>query len=141
MKNLHKFFTMADLPWVKLVWSKYYRNGKLYNHVVKGSFWWRSLLKLLNIFKGISHIQLGAGDTIIFWSDLWNGRILQQSYPELFSFATNKSITAREVIESGGLESIFQLPLSEEAYEQFCELEVYLQSCQLAAQPNSWTYI
>jgi hypothetical protein len=117
MKNLHKFFTMAYLPWVKLVWSRYYRNGKLPNHVAKGSFWWRSLLKLLNIFKGISQVQLGAGDTIIFWSDLWNGRILQQSYQELFSFATNKSITAWEVIESGGLESIFQLPLSEEAYE------------------------
>jgi hypothetical protein len=37
MKNLHKFFTMTDLPWVKLVWSMYYRNDKLPNHVAKGS--------------------------------------------------------------------------------------------------------
>jgi hypothetical protein len=95
----------------------------------------------LNTFKGISQVQLGVGDTVIFWSDLWNGRILQQSYLELFSFTTNKSITAQEVIESGGLESIFQLLLSEEAYEQLCELEVYLQFCQLASQYDSWTYI
>jgi hypothetical protein len=95
----------------------------------------------LNTFKGISQVQLGVGDTVIFWSDLWNGRILQQSYPELFSFTTNKSITTQEVIESGGLESIFQLLLSEEAYEQLCELEVYLQFCQLASQSDSWTYI
>jgi hypothetical protein len=29
MKNLHKFFNKADLPWVKLLWSKYYSNGKV----------------------------------------------------------------------------------------------------------------
>jgi hypothetical protein len=29
MKNLHKFFNKADLPWVKLIWSKYYPNDKV----------------------------------------------------------------------------------------------------------------
>jgi len=40
LKNLHKFFNKADIPWVHLIWEKYYRNGKLSNHVKKGSFWW-----------------------------------------------------------------------------------------------------
>jgi hypothetical protein len=29
MKNLDKCVGMADLPWVKLIWSYYYSNGKL----------------------------------------------------------------------------------------------------------------
>jgi hypothetical protein len=29
MKNLRKFFSKANLPWVKLIWSKYYSNGSL----------------------------------------------------------------------------------------------------------------
>jgi hypothetical protein len=29
MKNLDKFFSKADLPWVNLVWSQYYENGRV----------------------------------------------------------------------------------------------------------------
>jgi hypothetical protein len=29
LKFLHKFFTKADVPWVKLVWSNYYSSGRL----------------------------------------------------------------------------------------------------------------
>jgi hypothetical protein len=54
LKNLHTFFTKADTPWVKLLWTKYYSNGKVPGHVMKGSFWWRHILKLLNTFKGIA---------------------------------------------------------------------------------------
>lgn len=47
LKNFHKFYIRADIPWVHLIWEKYYRNGKLPNHVKKGSFWWKDVLKLL----------------------------------------------------------------------------------------------
>jgi hypothetical protein len=40
MKNLHKFFNKADLPWVQLLWSKYYSNGKVPDTVKRGGFWW-----------------------------------------------------------------------------------------------------
>jgi hypothetical protein len=29
MKNLHKIFNRVNLPWVQLLWSKYYGNGKV----------------------------------------------------------------------------------------------------------------
>jgi hypothetical protein len=29
MKHLHKFFNKAQIPWVQLVWDKYYARGKL----------------------------------------------------------------------------------------------------------------
>jgi hypothetical protein len=38
LKNLHKIFNKADIPWVHLVWEKYYSNGKLPNHTKNGSF-------------------------------------------------------------------------------------------------------
>jgi len=41
LKNLNKFFNKKDIPWVQLIWEKYYRNGKLLGHTKKGSFWWR----------------------------------------------------------------------------------------------------
>jgi hypothetical protein len=48
LKNLHKFFNKANLPWVHLVWSQYYTNGKLPSSMPKGSSWWRSMLRLLD---------------------------------------------------------------------------------------------
>jgi hypothetical protein len=65
MKNLDKFFNKRDLPWVHLVWSNYYRNGKVPGETRKGSFGWRSMLKLLNTYKSISQANVGAGDTIM----------------------------------------------------------------------------
>jgi len=41
LKNFHKFYNRADIPWVHLIWEKYYSNGRLPNHVKKGSFWWK----------------------------------------------------------------------------------------------------
>jgi hypothetical protein len=46
MKNLHKFLNKDDPPWVKLIWTNYYSNGKVTGQVKKWSFWWRSILKL-----------------------------------------------------------------------------------------------
>jgi hypothetical protein len=35
IKNLDKFFSKADLPWVKLIWDKYYSNGSLFGNRMK----------------------------------------------------------------------------------------------------------
>jgi hypothetical protein len=45
LKNLHKFYNREELPWVQLLWAKYYTNGKLPDQSMNGSFWWRSILK------------------------------------------------------------------------------------------------
>jgi hypothetical protein len=66
MKNLHKFFNKQDLPWVNLIWMQYYSNGRVPGHTMKGSFWWKSILKLLNVYKGISQVEAGSGETILF---------------------------------------------------------------------------
>jgi hypothetical protein len=33
------FFNKDDVSWVKLLWSKYYINGKVPGQTIKGSFW------------------------------------------------------------------------------------------------------
>lgn len=37
IKHLHKFLNKEDIPWVSLVWKKYYHNGKLPGHTKRGS--------------------------------------------------------------------------------------------------------
>ncbi|WVZ51455.1 hypothetical protein U9M48_002601 [Paspalum notatum var. saurae] len=34
LKNLHKFFNKLDIPWVNLIWERYYPAS----HIKKGSF-------------------------------------------------------------------------------------------------------
>jgi hypothetical protein len=63
LKNLHKSFNKVDIPWVQLVQEKYYANGKLPNYTMKGSFWWRDMLRLLDKFKGLVTIFVHKGDT------------------------------------------------------------------------------
>jgi hypothetical protein len=99
------------------------------------------MLKMLNTYKGIAQAQVGNGETVLFWSDLWNGKVLQLDYPQLFSFAKNKSITVKSVLEFDETHELFHLPLSEEAYLQFCEMDIYLQLLQTGSRSDTWSYI
>jgi hypothetical protein len=111
LKNLDKFYNKQDLPWVKLVWSKYYSNGKVPGHTIKGSFWQRSLLRKLNVYKGIAQAVAGTGESILFWKDIWNGYLLQNQFPHLFSYVVNEDITLFSVLHQEELYDIFHLPL------------------------------
>jgi hypothetical protein len=91
LKNLDNFFNKKDIPWVCLVWEKHYSNGKLPSNIKNGSFWWRDILKLLDQFKSFSSVQVQNGKTCLFWLDTWIQQPLELDYPELFSFAINKS--------------------------------------------------
>jgi hypothetical protein len=86
-------------------------------------------------------VQLGTGDTILFWSDMWNGRIMKISFAQLYSFALKENIIVKEVIEQDNLQDIFHLPLFEETYEQCCELDALLQSLQFSGENDTWSYI
>jgi hypothetical protein len=96
---------------------------------------------MLNRFKGIAKTKFGRGDTILFWHDLWNGQVLKISFPHLHSFAKNDAITISSVLQMESFEDHFNLPLSEIAFEQFCELTVLLQSLPENDQNDKWSYI
>jgi hypothetical protein len=71
LKNLHKFFNKADIPWVHLIREKQYGNGRLPNHILKGSFWWQDNLRLMEKFKSCASGTVQSGSTCSFWHGSW----------------------------------------------------------------------
>jgi hypothetical protein len=123
-----------------LVWEKYYSNGKLPKHTLKGSFWWKDILRLLSKFKEMSSALAFRGDSCFLWKDKWHTPILDQAFPELMSFAKNKNITIFKAKEALSLNELFNLPLSEEAFNQLLELAQILEDLPSLDQDDIWTY-
>jgi hypothetical protein len=141
LKFFHKFFNSHHLPWVNIIWNSYYTSGRLPGHRRIGSFWWKSMLKLLHNFKGLAYPIISNGRSILFWKDQWNKSIPSQQYPELFSFANNTKLYIAEAKEQDHLFHIFQLPISEQAYEQYLELHVVWEQIDLNTSKDRWRYI
>jgi len=133
MKHLHKFYNRAQIPWVQLVWDKYYSRNRLpvHSNAFRGSFWWRDLLKLLAKFKGLAVVSIQDGKSWFLWHDLWGPGVYSQLYPELYSFVRNGLITLSVAASTPLLYNLFHLPLSPEAHAQFTELSNILQGLHL----------
>jgi hypothetical protein len=126
---------------VHLIWNNYYSNGSLPDHRPKGSFWWKTILKQLNNFKGLSVATLQHGSSILMWHDLWDNKVRSIHMPELFSYTLKPGIYVQHVMELDNLHSIFQLPLSEEAYQQFMTLQSELVNLEPSHANDPWSYI
>jgi hypothetical protein len=66
LKQLHKFYNKADVPWVKLIWNKYYVGEVPHECREIGSFWWRDIMHLNTIYRGVARCTLGDGSTVSF---------------------------------------------------------------------------
>jgi hypothetical protein len=143
MKQLHKFSNRYNVPWVQLVWDHHFTMGKLpfSGRVFKGSFWWRDVLKLLTLFKEIATPLLNNGTSCLLWYDNWNGQPWNQRYPQLFSYAKNKLISANVAASTPLLQDLFSLPLSNEAYLQFQQISSTLQSLPLGPSNDVWSFL
>jgi hypothetical protein len=106
-----------------------------------GSFWWKSLLSLVQDYKGLAAPTIGDGRTILFWKDMWNRGTPAHQYPELFSFACNSKLTVKEAIQKEHLIEIFQLPLSVQAYEQFLDLNATWGQIMVTNTKDAWKLI
>jgi hypothetical protein len=123
LKHLDKFCNKKEVPWVKLIWNAHYSNGEV-PHATKnkGSFWWRDVLKLVDLFRGIASCKIGDGSTILFWMDVWNDHLLQNEFPRLFSFAKNKKISVAQFLLNNSIEKQFHLPLLVQAFQEYQHL-------------------
>jgi hypothetical protein len=72
---------------------------------------------------------------------MWNGQIMKKNYPELHSFAINGQSSIKAMLRADNLHSMFHLPLYVQAFEQYCELELFLQPLDILDVKDSWTYI
>jgi hypothetical protein len=118
MKQLHKFYTHADTPWVKLVWSLY-GDSVPHTKTGKGSFWWRDIFSLVGDYRSISRAKIGDGTSVLFWKDfLLDGTLLCDKFPRLFSFALDEDISVASLCSEEDISSKFFLPLSIEAFQE-----------------------
>jgi hypothetical protein len=72
LKYLHKFFNSLDIPWVQLVWNRFYADGRLPrpNSNPRRSYRWRDVLKQLDSFRGMAMVHVRDGRSYFFWLDL-----------------------------------------------------------------------
>ena len=75
MKHLHKFYNKENIPWVQLVWFKYYSMKVPHASREVGSFWWKDVLRLNTLYRVIARCQVGDGTIVTFWEDLWTEEI------------------------------------------------------------------
>jgi len=127
MKFLDKFYNHADIPWVQLTWSKLYYNHSIPPHSKKpcGSFWWKDVLKLFPKFKEFSLCKPRKGNTSTLWLDNWSGQVLQQVFPQLYSFFRKKNWSLKHFLEKDPEATLF-LSVSVIAADQLTELDVLL---------------
>jgi hypothetical protein len=74
------------------------------------------------------------------WYDRWNDSVLHHSYPKLFSYAKNRVISVSATASVPLVQDLFHLPLSNEAYLQFQQLSVTLQSLHLDLGKDDWHF-
>jgi hypothetical protein len=136
MKNLHKFYNKADIPWINIIWANHYSHSLPSDKPV-GSFWWRDVLKTLESFKGIVRVEIGDGKTTLLWHDNWDGICKSAQYPELWSFASCKDITIQQARLAASHE-MFHTPLSAETFVQFQALNGRLVNLPHNNQRDKW---
>jgi hypothetical protein len=144
IKFLDKFYNKKDLPWVHLLWSEYYLDSVPHADNLRGSFWWRDVLKQVDNFRGISSVKPGKGDSFLFWLDSWSldgsTTPLMTRYSSLFSYVLDENIAAAKVFEMEDLSIMFQRPLSRVAFEEFNLLQDALRATSFSDRPDVWTY-
>lgn len=85
--------------------------------------------------------QVIDGSSCLFWVNIWNGRLLSSQYPELFSFAKDKSISVCSFINAEDLTELFYLPHSSQAFSQYQHLVSLVEDTNLQEGNDTWSYI
>lgn len=70
LKHLHKFYSKQNIRWVNLIWTTYYVDKVPHAAREIGSFWWKDVLRLNNLYRGVAQCSIGDGSTVLFWDDL-----------------------------------------------------------------------
>jgi len=142
LKQLHKFYSRQDVPWVNLIWDTYYQQKIPRASREVGSFWWKDVLRLSTLYRGIARCSLGNGSTVLFWEDLWGPVILAQAFPNLYQAATNVSASVMEVMAAPDLVYVINLPLSQQAYDELIDLQDLLSDITYEPEENDrWSFI
>jgi hypothetical protein len=105
LKHLDKFYNKRDIPWVNLIWNTHYSNGEV-PHATKdrGSFWWKDLLKLCDLFRGIATCQVGDGTTVLFCQMFGTITCYNKNFQD-YSFTKNKTISVTKFLSDNQIQN------------------------------------
>src|SRR6266540_4000229 len=123
LKHLDKFYNKKDLPWVSLIWNKYYKNKVPHATREVGSFWGKDVLRLNVLYKGIAKSNLGRGETVQVWDDLWADSVLSTKYNSLYAYVKNPRISVQNMLATTDIISMFNLPLSQQVFAEFMQFQ------------------
>lgn len=141
LKHLHKFYNRLDIPWVPLVWSKHYTDKVPHASREVSSFRWKDVQRLSTLYRGLARCAIRDGKSVTFWVDLWSDHILAHQFPNLFASAWDGSISVHRAMQAEDLDSLFILPLSQEALQEFQELADILVNQDYDDQVmDTWSY-
>ena len=99
---------------------------------VCGSFWWRDVFLLMDIYRGITTCVPRAGDTILLWKDIWiDDEPLSNKLPHLFSFTKEEDISVMQFQDRPQPSENFYLPLSAEALQELTYLQNHMNDLYL----------
>jgi hypothetical protein len=142
MKHLHKFYNKEDIPWVQLVGFKHYSRKVPHASAEVCSFWWKYILRLNVLYRGITKCNVGDGKTVTFWENLWTKEILASKFPILHSFVRNSNSSVHDLMNAEDLDSLFLLPLSLTAMDDMISLQQMLVNIPYNADSkDTWTLI
>ena len=113
------------------MWFRYYQDKVPHTTREVGSFWWKDVMRLNNIYRSVSQCFIGNGSTVCFWEDRWLPGVLSTKYPRLASFARNRYASVQEIMTSIDLDNLFILPLTQQAFEEMLQLQEGIQNVSI----------
>jgi hypothetical protein len=123
LKHLDKFYRKEDVQWVKLIWNKYYLDSVPHLAREKGSFWWKDILRLNVLFRGVAICSPNKGDTLSFWEDIIFGEVGAEVFPNLYPYAKDPKASLWKLKSTQELLTCFRIPMSRQAYNEFLLLQ------------------
>ncbi|WVZ77127.1 hypothetical protein U9M48_025027 [Paspalum notatum var. saurae] len=113
LKQLHKFYSKKEVPWVQLIWESYYQDKVPHASRLVGSFWWKDILKLYPHYKQLAVCRVGDGVSTLFFEDQWLDQSIKDMFPRLTSFALDQLMSIKEIKDAPDLNS--------SSYKRFCQ--------------------
>jgi hypothetical protein len=127
-----------------LVWFAHYQGNVPHEEPLKGSFWWKDVLKHVDNFRGVAAVVQGRGDTSLFWKYNWtiNGssRPMSSPDPRLFSFVLNDSLSVTQVYNFQDFAALFHRSLSNQAFQEFEDLSQVIHANTISEKNDVWRY-
>lgn len=96
--------------------------------VNRGSFWWKDIISLIDIYRAGAQCTVVNGNSVTLWEDMWNGIVRCQHFENLYNQCLYKTDSVKSFAQRE-FEDCFQLPLSSQSYEEFSVLQELCKGC------------